>query len=290
MIFSTTRSTTSVAAAAPVGHGDLVGRALLLGHGQGLGHLAVVPVDGHGLHAELPGVDVELLDVLDGDVLGHVHRLGDGAGDERLHRAHHPDVTRVVDGVVAHGAGEHGDVLGLEARGAEDGLLDVDVVDDGGDLGVVVAEVAQGPGHRLVDDGHRPAADQLLHLGQAEVGLDAGGVAVHHQPDRPGGGEDRGLGVAHTVDGGRGAGAVPGLLGGREQVDGDQLLVDVGHLRPVLVEHPQHVLLVLGVAGEGPHAGGGDRRGGVGVAGHEAGDGAGAAPGRRRSRRAGPGP
>ena len=78
-----------------------------LGRRERLGHLAVVPVDGHRLYPQPPGVDVQLLDVLDRDVLGHVDRLGDGPADEGLHRAHHADVSRVVDGVVAHGAGEH---------------------------------------------------------------------------------------------------------------------------------------------------------------------------------------
>jgi hypothetical protein len=31
------------------------------------------------LRPELPALDVGVLDVLDGDLLGHVHRLGDGA-------------------------------------------------------------------------------------------------------------------------------------------------------------------------------------------------------------------
>jgi hypothetical protein len=40
----------------------------------------------------------------------------------------------VVDGVVAHGAGEHRDVLGSQVRGAEDDSSRVDVGDDVGDL------------------------------------------------------------------------------------------------------------------------------------------------------------
>ena len=78
-IFSTMRSTTSAAAAAAARHRSSAVDAVLLGHGQRLGHLAVVAVDGDGLEAQLPGVDVELLDVFDRDVLGHVDRLGDGA-------------------------------------------------------------------------------------------------------------------------------------------------------------------------------------------------------------------
>src|SRR6185295_9718694 len=33
------------------------------------------------------------------------------------------------------------------------------------------------------DDLHRTATDELLELDQRQVGLDAGGVAVHHQAD-----------------------------------------------------------------------------------------------------------
>src|ERR671911_393320 len=44
-----------------------------------------------------------------------------------------------------------------------------------------------------------PAADQLLELHEREVGLDAGGVTVHQERDRPGGGEHGRLGVPVAV-------------------------------------------------------------------------------------------
>jgi hypothetical protein len=47
----------------------------------------------------------------------------------------------------------------------------------------MITEAAQSAGHGLVHDLHRAAADQLLELHQRQVGLDAGGVAVHHQAD-----------------------------------------------------------------------------------------------------------
>ena len=53
----------------------------------------------------------------------------------------------------------------------------------------VVAELAERARHRLVHELHRAAADELLRLDERELGLDAGGVAVHHQPDRAGGRE-----------------------------------------------------------------------------------------------------
>ena len=87
-----------------------------------------------GLQAEAPRLDVELLDLFDRGLLRHVHRLGDRTGDERLDRAHHRDVTAVVDRVVAHRAREHRQVLRVEARGADDRLRLVDVVDDPLDL------------------------------------------------------------------------------------------------------------------------------------------------------------
>ena len=141
-----------------------------------------------------------------------------------------------------------------------------------------VAELAQGPGHRLVDDRHGAPAHQLLRLDQPEVGLDAGGVAVHEQADRPGRGQHRGLGVAHAVLLGQLDRLVPGLLGGREQLGRDQVLVDLGRLRLVHAQHVDHRLGVLVEAGERAHAGRGAGRGGVGVAGQERRDGPGPGP------------
>ena len=170
--FSTTRSTTrSTAQPAAVSGGDRLGR-----RGEGLADLAVVAVDRHRLEAELPRQLVQRGDIVHGDLLGHVDGLADAAGQERLHRRHHPHVAFVVDRVVAHRAGEHGQVLGDEVGRPEDRLLGVDVSDDVGDLPLVVAEVGAGRVAPSVDDRHRAAADELLRLDQTEVRLDAGGV------------------------------------------------------------------------------------------------------------------
>ena len=136
-----------------------------------------------------------------------------------------------------------------------------------------VAELGQGPGHRLVDDRHRAAAHELLRLHEPEVGLDAGGVAVHQQADRAGRREHRGLRVAHAVDLGQLDRLVPGLLGGREQLGRHDVLVDAGRLGLVHAQHVEHRLGVLVVAGERAHAGGRAGRGGVGVAGQQRRDG-----------------
>ena len=206
-------------------------------------------------------------------VLGHVHRLGDRPADEGLHRPHHPDVPGVVDGVVAHGAGEHAQVLGRQVRRADDRHVLVDVGDDVLHLLGPVAELGQRPGHRLVDDRHGAAADQLLGLDQAQVGLDPGGVAVHEQADGAGRCQHRSLRVAHAVDLGQVDRPVPGLLGRREQVRGDDVLVDVGGLGLVHAQHVEHRLLVLVVPGEGSHACRRAGRRGVGVAGEQRRDG-----------------
>ena len=70
---------------------------------------------------------------------------------------------------------------------------------DLGDLRLRVAEHAQRLRHRPVDDLEIAAAGELLELDQREVGLDAGGVAIHHQADGAGRRDHRDLGVAIAV-------------------------------------------------------------------------------------------
>ena len=78
----------------------------------------------------------------------------------------------------------------------------------------------------MVDDLEVAAAGQLLELHQREVGLDAGGVAVHHQADGAGRRDHGGLGVAVAVLLAERDGVVPGAAGGR-----DQPLVGAGSAR-----------------------------------------------------------
>ena len=82
----------------------------------------------------------------------------------------------------------------LRERAVADG-----VGHDLGDLGLAVAERAQRLRHGLVDDLEVAAAGELLELHQREVGLDAGGVAVHHQADGAGRRDHGGLRVAVAV-------------------------------------------------------------------------------------------
>ena len=75
----------------------------LLHRGQGLSHLAVVPVDGDGLDAHVPRLYVELLDLLDRRLLGHVHGVvvDDPVTDEGLGRGdrdvEHLPLTGITD-------------------------------------------------------------------------------------------------------------------------------------------------------------------------------------------------
>ncbi len=105
-------------------------------------------------------------------------------------------------------------MLGLERGRAFDGAGGVDVVDDAFDFRFLVAELEERTGHGVVDDLDHAAADKLLVLDEGEVGLDAGGVAVHHEADGAGGREDGDLRVAEAVLFAEAEGVVPGGLRG----------------------------------------------------------------------------
>ena len=167
-------------------------------------------------------------------------------------------------------------MLGLEPRRVDDVAVVGDVLDDRLDLLLGVAEAAQRARDRLVDDLHRAAADQLLELDQGQVGLDAGGVAVHHQADGAGRREHRGLRVAPArlltdLD------ALLPLLG---RLAGDRgrhraRRLDVVAGRGVLAHDPLVRLGVAGVAVVGADHAGHLGRTPVGGAGHQRGDRAG---------------
>jgi hypothetical protein len=79
---------------------------------------------------------------------------------------------------------------------------------------LAIAERGQRLGHAAVDDLEIAAAGQLLELDQGEVGLDAGGVAIHHQADGAGGRDHGGLGIAEAMGLAERQRLVPGALGG----------------------------------------------------------------------------
>ncbi len=127
------------------------------------------------------------------------------------------------------GAVEDRQVLVLDVRRAFDGAGGVDVADDGVGLVLRVAELEQRGGHGVVDDLDHAAADQLLELDQGEVGLDAGGVAIHHEADGAGGRQHRDLRVAVAVALAVGQGFVPALAAGFKQLARDAGAADAVH-------------------------------------------------------------
>ena len=248
---------------------------------------------------DVRGLDVLLREAEEGQELeGHVRELGIGHA-ESLHRliAEGPAVEGELD-VEGRGEGllellQHlvGETLGLQ-RGVVDArrLPDRPVTDgiglDLADLRLGIAERAQSRQRGLVDDLEVAAAGQLLELHQREIGLDAGGVAIHHETDGAGGGDHGRLGVAVAVlhtererliprgDGvvdevrDRAVGAIE-----RHRVDGEALVA----LRlafggaGVVADNAQHMRRVLLVAGESADFSGDFRRGLVAHAGHQRG-------------------
>ncbi len=190
--------------------------------------------------------------------------------------------------------------IGALERAVADGIGD-DVVD----LALVVAERRQRFRDAAVDDLEIAAAGELLELDQREIGLDAGGVAVHHQADRAGRRDDGGLGVAVAEILAHRERVVPGLLRRlgevglhdgfeveRHGVGRELLIARLFAMRraAMVAHHPQHRVLVGGVFGEGAELARHLRRGRVGDAGHHRRDGAGDGAAPRASRRGCPQP
>ena len=158
-----------------------------------------------------------------------------------------------------------------------------------------VAEGVEGGAQALVGDLEVTAARELLELGEREVRLDAGGVAVHQQADGARGGDHRDLGVAEAVLLAEGERVIPCGHRAVEHVDGvrdvdaaglEDAVVD-GHRgdaqvlvlaagagdalggATVVADHAEHVLLVLLVAVERTVLGGEHRARGVAAAGQD---------------------
>ena len=160
----------------------------------------------------------------------------------------------------------------------------LDVLDLGGGIAQAGHGLRDGAVHQL----EVAAARQLLELHQGEVGLDAGGVAVHEQPNGASGRQHRDLGVAVAPLLAVAEGRVPALAGGVQDAlghagatqtlgpDGELLVLGVRRVvggAAVVADDPQHVLGVLLVAGEGAELAGHLGAGGIGVAGEDGGQG-----------------
>src|ERR1019366_5352361 len=162
--------------------------------------LGSVAVNRDRLEAELPRADVSLGDFVHGRFRGHIDGLGNRAGDKRLHRTHHLEVPVVMNragaGARLEGAIEDGEMRVGELRRTFDSLVLVEVFDDFLDFLRVVDKALERARDGVVDDLQHPAADQLFVLDERDVGLDAGGVAIHHEGDGAGRRDDGGLRIA----------------------------------------------------------------------------------------------
>ncbi len=114
---------------------------------------------------------------------------------------------------------------------------------DGAELILCVAQREQRGLDGGVGDLEVSAAGELLELDEREVGLDAGGVAVHQQADGAGGGDDSDLGVSEAVLLAEVQGFIPCADGAIQQVIGvgdvdaagvDDIVID-GHGRDAQV-------------------------------------------------------
>ena len=124
-------------------------------------------------------------------LVGEAERLLQAVGAERPLVEDELDVEGGRQRRVDRGDLLVGEALGLERAGVDGGRLVEGAVADGigvdlGDLALGIAERAQRLGHGAVDDLEVAAAGELLELHQREVGLDAGGVAIHDEADRAG--------------------------------------------------------------------------------------------------------
>ena len=234
-----------------VAYGRLI---LLLAGVEWLRALRAIAIDRDRLQAELPPFQVDAFDIFRGGSLWHVHRLGDCAREERLSRRHHAHVAHVMNGALAilrlEGAIEHREVLVLQARRPLNGLLLVDVLEDRGNLLSAVAELGERLWDRLVDDLEEAFADELLVLDERDVWLNARGVAIHHEGDRPGWGEHAHLCVAIAVHRAELKRSVPRIRCRLGEILRQRCRWDLVRGVAVLADHAEERLLVLLVLNE----------------------------------------
>ena len=261
-------------------------RRALDGHGAAAVVVGRLDLGGGEAHrAEQVAVPLGELRLVDAEPRGDI-ALAERPGVERegdveraLDRGFQPLQARVVEALGA-------ERVVVDGRRAPQGLAADAVGHDVVDLDRGVAEGLERERQALVGDLEVAAARELLELHQGEVGLDAGGVAIHDEADGAGRGEDRDLGVAVAELLAEPDRPVPGLARGLEQRGRAVGRVDAGRRDaealvlhrgdpvggpPVVAHHPQHVGLVLVVAREGAEVSRHLRGGRVGLAAHDRG-------------------
>jgi len=274
--------TAFVGKSAPLtGEGVVLRAALALaGLGDhGLGALGAVTIDGDRFEPQLPGLHIDVGNIADAAVVGHIDGFGNRARKERLHGGHHPDMAHMMDEAVAveghKGAVEYRQMLREQIGGALDGVFALQVGDDLLDLGFGVAQPVQGRGDGLVDQLEFSAADEPFVFDQGNVRFDAGGVAVHHKADGAGRCQHSHLGIAEAPAFAHLVGVVPDFIGGVGQRGGDEVGVDLVECGAVFADNPQHRFAVFVEFGERAHGAGEDGRAQIGLAGHQGGQGGG---------------
>lgn len=269
---------------------------------HGLGRLAAVPVGGDGLDPGAVGQQVNGRDVFDGGRVGQVDGFAHRARNHRRDGRDHEDVAFGAD---VPGAVEDRQIFRfeigrrLEIRVDEMAVIVLfqNIIHDGLDLIVRIAQMAQARFQHRVDDFHGTAADELLQDDMAVKRFNGRGTAVHGEGNRPRRGDNGHLGVAVAVFPAEGFGFKPDVFEGAGPVGQPQFgefgVID-GHGRDiqffkgvipgacdpgVVADDPAHVRRVEAVARERPLFFRHEGRRRVGHPGHDAGERRGNGPG-----------
>ena len=128
---------------------------------------------------------------------------------------------------------ENGQMLPAEFICRFDGLVIVDSVADVFDVIGTVAESFQGHRYGSVDDLEHAAAGEEFVFDQSDIGLDPGGVAVHHEADGSCGGKDGSLSISESVMGTCVERFVPDVLCGIKDVVRAVYFGDIVDMLPV---------------------------------------------------------
>ena len=142
------------------------------------------------------------------------------------------------------------------------------IFDDVVNLLLTVAHIGQCFGHHAIDDLEIATAGQFLEFHNGEIWLDPSGVTIHYQTDCSGRGDHSGLRIAIAMCLAQRHGLVPrgarrfdeirirAGVGIKRHRHNAQPFVAIGvamRCQPVILHHPQHMLLVLFILRESTH-------------------------------------
>src|SRR3984893_9086257 len=135
-----------------------------------------------------------------------------------------------------------------ELRRALDSVVLIEVLDDFLDLFGIVADALERARDRLVDDFQHPAADQLFVFHQRDVGLDAGGIAIHHERDGAGRGDDGCLRIAISRGLAKTQRLVPRLARRAQQIERHIRRVELVSMTAMTLDDLEHGLAIDSVS------------------------------------------